>query len=128
MILESINNFGKISQLNVRYAKQRPSVDEVLSNNFTASPKASPLPQRQHQQAVNKKAPNTAPVNTNGKLVNSNSSKAINANSVTNGNGTKKFTIPITDVNGLSDDLEDEGEFIESKSRKSLKTIRFIFV
>lgn len=114
MIMESINSFGMISQLNVKYAKQRPPLDEVLNNSFTASPKASPLPQRQQNK---KDAP---AVVSNGKPMNGSSNpKPVNGNGVTN--GKKKFSIPITDVNGFSDELEDEGEFIELKSQKNKK-------
>lgn len=124
MMMESINNFGKISQLNVKYAKQRPPLDEVLNNSFTASPKASPLPQRQQQQdSIRKeqqKANAASDATGNGKQMNGNS-KPVNGNGVTNGNGKKKFTIPITDVNGFSDELEEEGEFIELKSQKNKK-------
>lgn len=124
MMMESINNFGKISQLNVKYAKQRPPLDEVLNNSFTASPKASPLPQRQQQQdSIRKeqqKANAASDATGNGKQMNGNS-KPVNGNGVTNGNGKKKFTIPITDVNGFSDEFEQEGEFIELKSQKNKK-------
>ena len=128
MMMESINNFGKISQLNVKYAKQRPPLDEVLNNSFTASPKASPLPQRQQQQdSIRKeqqKANAASDATGNGKQMNGNS-KPVNGNGVTNGNGKKKFTIPITDVNGFSDEFEQEGEFIELKSRKFKISIYF---
>lgn len=101
---ETIASFGKIPQINVKYATERPPIEEILNSSFS-SPKISPQPNG--STAGNKK---TQSINGGGQKT-AGAAKSANTNGV-------RHSVKITEVNGFSGDedtLEDEGEFIEVK-------------
>jgi len=107
---QSINSFGRIAQVNVKYATKRPPIEEVLNNSFTAS---SPI-QQQQQIVTNGNNNNSKKQNNKNSASNVVSNRVKATNETLNTNG--RHSIKIIDFNGFSDDNnEDEGEFIEVK-------------
>lgn len=106
---DAIKSYGRVGQIShIKYASKRPPLDEVLNNSFTAPVAPQPIPEQKN----------------NSKKLNSASNKQING-SAKPSNDVKsngKFNIKITDVNGLSDENnDDEGEFIEVKKNQRNK-------